>query len=300
IHHKLPSSLFSCLKLKHLSLASSIFTPPPPATFTGFCGLISLKLENVTIGADFFHNLISKSPLLEELNLQYCINIDILEIGAPNLKSLYFEGPLKSIGLKNTPLLSTVMIVKTDEPASFNGGQTCNMTKVFCGLRVVECLCLNNGILKYLAEDSIPEMLPSTLDHLKRLELYDLNLGIKAQVSCALCLIRSSPNLQKLEITVSFHEQVIMLCILKIRIEFLDCPSRDGCLNRLRLALLTPFNGTIHELELVKFLLANSSVLEIMHIETPADMAPEVHSKILRKIVRFPRASTKAEIFYED
>ncbi|KAL2551548.1 F-box/FBD/LRR-repeat protein [Forsythia ovata] len=47
--YKLPSSLFMCLQLKHLSLSSCLINPPP--IFKGFNRLIRLELDFVTIDA---------------------------------------------------------------------------------------------------------------------------------------------------------------------------------------------------------------------------------------------------------
>jgi hypothetical protein len=59
-------------------------------------------------------------------------------------------------------------------------------------------------LLQYLAAGVLPVKLPTPCIHLSNLSLrinfYDLN-----QILAALCLLRSSPNLRKLELLVSTH-----------------------------------------------------------------------------------------------
>ncbi|CAL5399121.1 unnamed protein product [Camellia sinensis] len=71
--YKLPSSLFSCLQLKDLTLHSCMFKPPPEK-FKGFKSLLRLELCKVAITANIFSSLISSCPLLEELTLEGCSN----------------------------------------------------------------------------------------------------------------------------------------------------------------------------------------------------------------------------------
>ncbi|MCD7461295.1 hypothetical protein HAX54_045832, partial [Datura stramonium] len=55
--YKLPSSLFTCLQLRHLTLENCLVFLPPD--FRGFDRLISLKLCDVTISNEFLESLIS-------------------------------------------------------------------------------------------------------------------------------------------------------------------------------------------------------------------------------------------------
>lgn len=60
-----------------------------------------------------------------------------------------------------------------------------------------------------LAEYGAPKKLPVTLKTLKTLHLSDMYFEKIDEISCALCLIRSSPSLQKLEITVSHYPTLL-------------------------------------------------------------------------------------------
>ncbi|GMP58374.1 hypothetical protein CsSME_00022064 [Camellia sinensis var. sinensis] len=70
--YKLPSSLFSCLQLKDLTLHSCMFKPSPEK-FKGFRSLLRLELCKVAITANIFSSLISSCPLLEELTLAVAV-----------------------------------------------------------------------------------------------------------------------------------------------------------------------------------------------------------------------------------
>ncbi|KAL2551531.1 F-box/FBD/LRR-repeat protein-like [Forsythia ovata] len=106
--YKLPSSLFMCLQLKHLSLSSCLINPPP--IFKGFNRLIRLELDFVTIDARVLVNLISSCPLLEQLVLHFLIEFDYLEIDAPMLKLFELNCSTASVFLKNSPHLAIVSV----------------------------------------------------------------------------------------------------------------------------------------------------------------------------------------------
>lgn len=57
---------------------------------------------------------------------------------------------------------------------------------------------------------------------------------------------------------------------------------------------MTEILGVGPEMELIEFVLSNSPVLETLYIRLDNDVCDEV--KIYKKIMRFRRASTRAEI----
>ncbi|XP_028761854.1 F-box/FBD/LRR-repeat protein At1g13570 isoform X2 [Neltuma alba] len=75
-----------------------------------------------------------------------------------------------------------------------------------------------------------------------------------------------------------------------------ECPS-DCTLKQLKVVKLTDMCGVPHEMELIKFLLANSPVLETMSI-VPCIYVMESQLKMLIELVRFRRASARAEIIF--
>ncbi|XP_074326697.1 F-box/FBD/LRR-repeat protein At1g13570-like [Apium graveolens] len=70
--YKMPSYLFSCSELTHLSLTNCSLNPP--LRFGGYCNLIDVTLENVIITD---HTLFGNQ--LKELKLRFCTGIEHLE-----------------------------------------------------------------------------------------------------------------------------------------------------------------------------------------------------------------------------
>ncbi|KAK3015411.1 hypothetical protein RJ639_007483 [Escallonia herrerae] len=106
-----------------------------------------------------------------------------------------------SICLYNTPLLAEVLIgirkhstVERNEEVS-----SLKWSKLFCGAPAIEKLTLVLDLSETLAVAGVPSRLPSDLNHLKNLHI-SMSFRSLYDVSCALCLIRSAPNLQKLKI----------------------------------------------------------------------------------------------------
>jgi hypothetical protein len=145
--HKLSSFLFSCLQLRHLHLHYCLFHPP--TTFRGFSSLVCLVFLEVDIAVNIFKNFIPKCPLLECLRLQNCTNTENLDIDAPNLKLLYFEGLFMSLRFKNTPVLASVTFVDSLDGIPKNKEiQRGDMIKVFRYLPVIEYLFADYSLLK--------------------------------------------------------------------------------------------------------------------------------------------------------
>ncbi|KAF6156351.1 hypothetical protein GIB67_031472 [Kingdonia uniflora] len=141
--YTLPYQLFSYQYLNYLKLRNCIFVPPP--TFKGFPHLHTLDLQHVTISDDALESLVSNSPLLENLFLEF-FNCSNLRINAPNLRNFYFDGIYNDIVLKNTVLLSTVGIyleslIKDDKSE--------RLTDFICSLLRIKELRMDTNLLKY-------------------------------------------------------------------------------------------------------------------------------------------------------
>ncbi|KAF5945380.1 hypothetical protein HYC85_015608 [Camellia sinensis] len=204
--YKLPSSLFSCLQLKILTLHSCIFKSPPE--FKGFSRLLKLELYEVVVTADILSRLISSSPLLERLSLQNSTSIDCLEINAPNLRFLLCEIHAGSICLKNTVQLASVAIglMASMDVEEFEEAETSKLVTLFGNLPVIEFLELDYYYLRYMSAGGVPKRLPTTLNNLKFLYLNQICFGQLNEILVFLCLIRSSPNLVKIRILVHTDE----------------------------------------------------------------------------------------------
>ncbi|XP_070015928.1 F-box/FBD/LRR-repeat protein At1g13570-like [Nicotiana sylvestris] len=131
--YTLPSSLFTCFRLKHLTLQNCLMLPPP--SFKGFEKLISLELRDVTISSKSLESLISHCLLLEQLYI---------------------------------PLLAELSVVDLE----WNGGkQKCDIAKYFESFTALEHLKLDIDSLRFLAAggEELPTRLPFDLNSVKSL-----------------------------------------------------------------------------------------------------------------------------------
>ncbi|KAG5521282.1 hypothetical protein RHGRI_033737 [Rhododendron griersonianum] len=283
--YKLPSSLYTCSLLKHLSLSFCMLKPPPG--FEGFTRLLSLNLDEVVIADDVLSSLISSCPLLEQLILSTSLNS--LEVIGPNLKSVCCFSHIRAICFTNTSHLANVSLCLE---GGKNGGEISSSVVLLDSIPVIEFLELDFRYVKGIAACGVPTRLPTTLNNLKNIVLYDISFEERDEVSFLICLIRSSPNLEKIAIS-AFPSATFAISV------DLDFSEMHGCsdvsLNQLRKVDMINVSGTKPELEFIKLLLAKSLMLETMLIELKAqNVADEL--RILEELTRFRRASPQAEM----
>lgn len=77
-------------------------------------------------------------------------------------------------------------------------------------------------LLQYLAVGIVPGKLPTPCVHLNYLSIR-INFNDVEEVLTALCLLRSSPNLQELEVLVSFFLLIITLASSKLTSQACTC-----------------------------------------------------------------------------
>ncbi|CAL5338512.1 unnamed protein product [Camellia sinensis] len=260
--YKLPSSLFSCEQIRCLRLRSCVFKSPPEVK--GFSRLLELVLYEVVVTADILSSLISSCPLLEKLSLKRSGNLDSLEINAPNLRFLCCEA-------------------KTSKLVTFFGS-----------LPVIEFLQLeyDTDVIS-----GVPKRLPNSLNNLKTLKLFFVCFEEVNEISVILCLIRSSPNLEKITVVAPSTETVVVIYPV---LELLEIKDWSGVsLNQLQVVQLGGLYGTRSELKFIKLLLAISPVLETMFIQTDSEKVVDEGLRILNEVTQFPRLSPQAEIKFE-
>ena len=117
---------FNIQQLRYLELQHCLFHPP--LGFKGFEKLDNLHLMHVTFDPSILTNLISTSPLLEQLRLRCCTNFDNHDIDA------FFEFTRKSkfISFHNAPMLEKVTVCFIGEWVLTNTSPFCsNLTKFF-------------------------------------------------------------------------------------------------------------------------------------------------------------------------
>ncbi|KAF8407763.1 hypothetical protein HHK36_006899 [Tetracentron sinense] len=309
--YEVPSSLFSCETLCYLNLSCFILEPPP--MFNGFGNLKSLRLESVTLTDEALERMIFTCTVLERLVLYELIGCFRFKIRGPCLQYFYLIGEFNNICFDDAPRLSSAVMgsyyCAVDEHVG--QGETSNLNKALGCLTGLEKLGMYHHFLQILARGSIPERLPVTLDYLKSITL-EMNFNDLDETSVVLCLLRSSPNLQELWL------QVSGLDFTTVSVEeFWEAQHCLDCsMNQLRVVKVSGISGARPQLEVIKFLLANSPVLEILSVTPWPNIKeklanspvlemliiaprPKVKEKrMLQELVRFPCASSKAEIEY--
>ncbi|KAK4707639.1 hypothetical protein R3W88_028564 [Solanum pinnatisectum] len=250
--YKLPSAIFTCSQLRHLNLRNCSIHHP--SAFQGFNKLISLELCGVTISSELLESLISHCPLLEQLVLDITEKSNTVEINAPMSSSFNFSGSISSICLKNVPCL-----VKAS----------------------LECDCFKSEDLdfaKFFAEEGfeVPTRLPFDLNSVKRFYLPDIVLiEPPYELSYALCLIRSFPYLEYLEIKADCEDEEDDSILECFKLEHFS----NVTFNHLREVKLGCFVGTTPEMQLIKLLLAKSPLM----LDIPKILnIIEIHSPMLR------------------
>ncbi|XWS69553.1 hypothetical protein CRYUN_Cryun04dG0188700 [Craigia yunnanensis] len=290
-----PSCLFNCKKLTRLELFRCEFDIPP--SFKGFLCLKSLNLHQVLLSPEAIESLISSCPLLESLALSYFDSL-ALTIRAPNLKYLCLEGEFKDIYLENTPLLvaMSVSMYMTDDIAEhFEQSSSYNFNRFLGGVPRLERLIGHIYFTKYLSIGDDLGRLPITYNHLKVVELYQVSFEDMKEILIVLRLITNSPNLKELQISGSSNT---LAAIDAPDLDFWEeeCPS-DCTFKQLKVVKMTDMSGVPHEMEFIKFLLANSPALETMSI-SPCVYVMDGRLNMLIELLRFRRASAQAEILF--
>ncbi|KAK4387625.1 F-box/FBD/LRR-repeat protein [Sesamum angolense] len=184
-----------------------------------------------------------------------------LEIDAPNLKFFSYRGRLRSIFFKNTLLL---------EEMAVTSHRNKNLHEMPRNLAISEPYYSNVVTILVLgwsgSGGGVPKKLPNDLNHMHHLCFWIMNLSTIAEVSCALCLIRSSPKLQSLKITALGLRNPENL---ETAAQFIkaqqECEITLSCLENIN---IRNFSGLEPEMEFVKLLLSAATALRKLEIIT--------------------------------
>ncbi|KAK4434993.1 hypothetical protein Salat_0662300 [Sesamum alatum] len=272
IDQPMPYHLFTFDHLAHLYLTNVQIKLPP--AFKGFSSLLRLELQNVYIAPWEFKKLISKCPSLEYMDLDD-LDCDTgeLEIDAPNLN-----------------LLASLADFATFEPYEIDW----NMIEVLGKLSSLEA---DGGFLQFLARGGVPQKLPTNLNHLRVLSLSHIGFEHIVEVKCALCLIRSSPNLQSLKIISEKSSDADM----ETTTRYLKAQQKHKIpLRRLKIVMIWCISGREPEMEFVKLLLLTATALRKLEFGSAYEAKEEARSNMLKQLVSFRRASPKAQIIFRD
>ncbi|KAJ9558783.1 hypothetical protein OSB04_013397 [Centaurea solstitialis] len=297
--YELPSCISSCSKLKKLQLENFIIKPL--LKFEGFSNLENLYLKNIDFGANSCGALVTL-PQLRKLFLETCTNVYNFNIKANNLDTLVVDSCPDAMLLRllDAPCLNMVGICFTKPLKDFVPVERMNLTRLLSNLPKVILLLMDGYFLKYLmSADEIPKWLPCAVDTLNHLYLGTFQFSDLDQVYAALCLLRNSPNLERLFMSQSLREPHVTDCDVEAasnHLESLDC--LDKTLNRLQTVTIKSFEGSRPALLFTKLLLAYSPSLVKLTIESSGTSDAHQRLNIAMDVMRFPRASPKAELIF--
>ncbi|XP_058724939.1 F-box/FBD/LRR-repeat protein At1g13570-like [Vicia villosa] len=295
-YYKIPWCLFSCQSLHHLKLKWCWLNPPK--VFEGFRNLRSLDLNLVTMTQDAFENMIFGCPLLENLKLKEVDGLTQINIHAPNLKIFEVFGEFEGISFDNTFQLVTTIVdsrfnLSPENDQSILHGPSSNLLDFFDHQSHLQSLVIGSCFLKYLAAGILPMKLPISCIGLSYLSL-SINFDDLKEISAALCLLRSSPNLKKLEISARIELHTVPLTPVSVYY-WDDTFSRPDTPIQVQYVTIDSISGFQPELDLIRFLLLYSPMLEKMIVKPIVNVRPE----LVPELIRFKRASGEAEVIYE-
>ncbi|CAL5396304.1 unnamed protein product [Camellia sinensis] len=190
--------------------------------------------------------------------------------------------------ISNCPLLENLSLKSS--------GKTSKLVTLFGSLPVIEFLQLEYDTVRDVIS-GVPKRLPTSLNNLKTLKLFFVCFEEVNEISVILCLIRSSPNLEKITIVASSTETADVIDPV---LELLEMKDWSGVsLNQLQVVQLGGLYGTQSELKFIKLLLAILPVLETMFIQTDTEKVADEGLRILNEVTQFPHLSPQAEIEFE-
>ncbi|CAM8904512.1 unnamed protein product [Rhodiola kirilowii] len=268
-HHslefRLPSDIFHCNELQHLKLNVWTLDLLPPQDFGGFCNLISLDLR-VSGDEGVIGNLISKCPLLERLSLDCTACKQPLVIDAPRLlflnvcigMDLYMFHRMNFFGLR--PCFGVDVMYFS------------NLISIFGSVPKVETviLTLPPTLAVFDMPPDAPMSLPTTLYNHKSLTLLRVDISSPECIYFVLCVLKSSPNLQMLNLGVIDVSQPIVPSDTsedEAALHFLGLQTRK--IKALKSLLTVKIKGLLESktgVMFIKMILSCSPVLKTMYL----------------------------------
>uniref|UniRef100_A0A7N0VGI8 F-box domain-containing protein n=1 Tax=Kalanchoe fedtschenkoi TaxID=63787 RepID=A0A7N0VGI8_KALFE len=275
----IPSHIFSCLGLKSLHLIACDIKRLD--SFGGFKDLTSLTLDDVIIPDALLQILISNSPLLEALKLAYLASGDPVLVDGPKLRKLMFISETRPLLLKYSPSCTEVQI-ESELIVPLNRSGQSKLNEFVCLLPKVEKLNLAGVSLNSLGVGFARVQFPSTLHHLKHLELTFLDSSSTTHISSAFYLIQSAPNLESLGILIHwtyFREEN------EAAASMLKAQERACNLSRLRKVEFTNLHVSENELLLVKAALRCFPMLDTVTVNGGLYLSKEEEVCVVERLL---------------
>ncbi|XP_019156735.1 PREDICTED: F-box/FBD/LRR-repeat protein At1g13570-like [Ipomoea nil] len=266
---RVPNCIFSCPTLKRLKLS----TVPLELINCVLPNVTSLCLDCVDFEPTNRRDYVYHLPMLEDLSFVYCYGIFDFNIVAPKLGSLKIDLPeCFCYDFKEFGVLPASLDLRSISSLDL-GCETCCFETIIGKLtRVGHAPALNIELLK--------------------LAIYPpYNINNFAFIH----LLRACPKLCELDIC---HLEFLKLNPEDfVLMEELSSVART--LKMLRTLKFSHFNGWRSEMQSIKVFLAYFPGIEkVVIVRRQIRYDNDKEFKIMQELLRFPRASTKAEIFY--
>ncbi|CAN0841510.1 Molybdenum cofactor sulfurase [Linum grandiflorum] len=148
--------------------------------------------------------------------------------------------------------------------------------------------------------NDVPYQLPATLNNLKVLRFPCILLGRMKEARVLACLIRSSPNLKKLTIVHDEDDRYRKSDDTVSLQKLLEPEDKRGvcCLQRLEEFEIQNSRGNRVELELVRFALANATLLKRITIKPNIDLSSDTMLKFVVEVKQYRRVSKEEGFEY--
>ncbi|CAM8906838.1 unnamed protein product [Rhodiola kirilowii] len=290
---KLPSYIFNCSELQNLKIEARGLELNPPRDFGGFCNLRYLDLLGSLDGTQI-SNLVSKCPLLERLAINRVADGHTVVIDAAKLLSLRIGcsmGPF--LKLRNGHNLVAISLIF----GRLGVTKFCDLFNIFGTLPNVRAVTLASlHTINDMPQDA-PTSLPTTLQNHKRLTLLDIDISSLECIYFILCLLKSSPNLQNLNLGVKEIDPTAHVRE-EAALQFLDTQIREPqTLNSLSTVKIRGLMGSKVEIMFIKLILSCSPILETMYL-TGENIVKKAEFKLMSELLKCKRPSPQAQVIY--
>ncbi|CAM8899424.1 unnamed protein product [Rhodiola kirilowii] len=259
-----PSYVFQCNELRHLKLHLHELDLHPPQDFRGFCNLLSLDLSGILCGGESeISNLVSKCTLLERLSLDCTGCTHPVVIDAPRLLFLHAHFNANAfLKLKNVCSLTAISL-QFSISCRLN---LCDLFDVFGSVPKVETVTLRPlQYIKAMPQDA-PTSFPTTLHNHTSLTLLKIDILSPQCIYFVLCILKSSPNLQKLNLEIVSLETTVE-DEAALALHLLEMETRETqTLNSLLIIKMKGILGSKVGIMFIKMILSISPVLKTMYL----------------------------------
>ncbi|KAK3227512.1 hypothetical protein Dsin_007374 [Dipteronia sinensis] len=314
---RLPQSILTCSSLVELTMLSDCIFDIPDSSVVCFPSLKIIFMSIRSPDGNLMKKLFRNCPILEDLSihgsnlknkdeLTFDINVPTLKmfriwlgmeyyvskhkyvITARDLECLHIKDFTSSNFLVNdSPFLDVASLDVHEMPGAIDEMDELEVNRAMELLRGINCtksLSLTAYTMEFLSlaiKDNMPTF-PIMID---------LELGIKASFGWKLLphFLSSSPNLESLTLEMNHRVE----CALQGFLPF-ESKSVPSCLRlHLKVIEITDMRGICGELEVIKYLLKNSEVLEKLEVNFASSMKKKY---LRRQILNYYRGSPTCEI----